>query len=79
MNHEIRNEIEMESKAILQVYGSENQFVNLYLPHEVWRKLISKLGSNKLTVVLRMMYEYSGELKLEEKQNYKKFRIERLE
>lgn len=52
----------METKAILEVYGSENQYVNLYLPRDVWRRLLETVGSNRLTVVLRMMYEYTGDL-----------------
>jgi len=56
----------METKAILRVRGFENQIVNLYLPEGVWEKLVKRLNSNKLTVVLRMMHEYDGDLKLEE-------------
>lgn len=57
----------METKAILEVYGKlNNLIINLYLPHDAWKKLLEDLKSSRLTVVLRMMHEYRGDLKLEE-------------
>lgn len=57
--------MKMETKAILTVEGHTPQ-VNLYLPPDVWKVLMDRLDSNKLTVVLRLAYEYQGELKLKE-------------
>lgn len=57
----------METKAILRITGiRHNLFIDLYLPEDVWKKLVKQLNSNRLTVVLRMLHEYRGDLKIEE-------------
>ena len=56
----------METKAILEIEGYKNQRVNLYLPRDIWKALMEQLNSNKLTVTLRLLYEYEGELELKE-------------
>ena len=46
----------MKTKAILEVYGTgENKFVNLYLPEDVWKKLVEELPTNRLEVVLKCL------------------------
>lgn len=57
----------MEPKTILRV-DDALKFVDLYLPHDTWKELVKRLGANRLTVVLRMLYEYTGDLKIEEKE-----------
>jgi len=58
----------METKAILEVKGYKNQRVNLYLPRDIWKVLTERLDLNKLTVTLRLLYEYEGELELKEEE-----------
>ena len=58
----------METKSILEVKGYKNQRVNLYLPRDVCKVLAKQLNSNKLTVTLRLLYEYEGELELKEEE-----------
>ena len=58
----------METKTILEVEGYKNQRVNLYLPRDIWKALTEQLSSNKLTVTLRLLYEYEGELELKEEE-----------
>ena len=55
----------METKAILRVDILDREVGDLYLPEDVWNKLVKALnGSNRLTVVLRKMDEYRGKLEL---------------
>ncbi len=42
----------MEVKTRLVISGPKT--VDLYLPREEWKKLVTELGSNRLTVVLRI-------------------------
>ena len=50
----------METKAILKIESSE--IIDLYLPEDIWRELLKIFKTNRLSVVLRMMNEYQGNL-----------------
>jgi hypothetical protein len=58
--------LNIETKAKLKVFGKlDNLFIDLYLPLEIWKKLVKTLNGNRLNdVVLR--FEGEDNTKIDE-------------
>ena len=48
--------------SILEVDPRSDESVNLYLPKDVWKYLVERVGGNKMTVTLRGPYDLSNNI-----------------